>query len=981
MELLQIENKGENIVMSKVAQYPLGVRIMWSKLIDERIIAVTSDGHLMVLECQPPFSRLFGRPICSGISPSQIPVAYFALSLDYKTLVCSGFTANITIVALNDGGEPEVVEASLNVDGTSDLIVLGIQPTSIPTEFLLLGAVMNSKEKVLVKFSVAHGAYRVIERRSLRASDVSSFVSVFVGDVGRTLLIGETCILSDDEEVSAPVRSRVHSFVPLSGARLLLQLVDKSIWILNVDDMSLTAKGSLPLVTEFCFLENSQLFCISEGCAPFLLPFLDNPQEMLSYRDASRVSLPLTPWVTNGVMTENRELAIVFAGQSQSGVTIMKNSVPVRRQYFEEPSNIFADNIGSLGFAKPRFVNDTVSLFTVGDDNLVVSTSENSGVLLGHVDNLLEVTTLAAGPFFDDFVQVTRAGVKMLHSGKEWRGSDDIIAAAVSEECCVVCLQNSHVILFGEELEVLVDREIGVVLAIAFCGDVLAVALEQQGNCSSMILYTMQLLPTNIEAHFTSPICRMLYYAPDCELFISTLAGNVSKWFLNSGEDMSLNSCEMYSSSVPASLLSFGDYVLVIGEKCLLVNEDNLMAINLGDPLAVCTQGQDSLWVLTKKHELFLYTVEEFDSDMTMSLFRCSGRPRKVISLEDGIVALCRARTHTGYRSSIDFIKDDNVIVREITSNDGIITAMKLPQPNHFVVGAATPDADEHGLLMFFSIEGETIKEHQTIRIAKPPHAMAIINNYLLVGGGRRLRYLRYDGEQWLESEQDESLASVHTQIAFLEVRGHFVWLGDRTQSVLCFSHGSKDGRLAIIPQAVDTRPRQLTAMKCIDDFTVAVGDRYGCVTILKLPEDVQVQSLWKMSPPPDRGVFMPSTVGHLVRIASFNCYQCVTSLVDTGKSLYYTTLLGQIGALVPLQDDQEYSFLSNAENAISKTCQKHFGFTRLRRIENGKVSVVDGDILETIDTLPPESVDELEGIPKLQLVGVLTKLKASAKF
>ena len=154
----------------------------------------------------------------------------------------------------------------------------------------------------------------------------------------------------------------------------------------------------------------------------------------------------------------------------------------------------------------------------------------------------------------------------------------------------------------------------------------------------------MDLLPTDIEAQFTSPVCSMLFYAPDCVLFISTLAGNVSKWFLNSGE-MSLSSCEMYASSVPASLVQLGDYVLVMGEKCLLANEDNLMAINLGDPLAVAAHGRDSLWVLNKQHELYLYTIKDFDSDIDVSMFRASGRPRRLLSVDDGIVAACRTTT------------------------------------------------------------------------------------------------------------------------------------------------------------------------------------------------------------------------------------------------------------------------------------------------------------------------------------------------
>ena len=977
MEVLQVEDS-PTVTVSKVAQYPLGVRIVWSRLVGEHIVAVTNDGRMMVLESQPPFSRVWGGSLCTGISPSQIPVAHFALSRNGENLVCSGFTEKVVLTSLRDITAPAVSMCPLMIEGDSSFVVMGVEPTADPNEFVMLVAVMASKERMLVRFSVAQGAYRVVEKRVLRAPNIEAIVSVFVGEgVCRTILLASDHIFNEDESKSIPIRSQVGTWFVTNDGILYMQTVDRRMLVLNVSEMRLTERGSLPLVTKFSVFDR-QVFCVAESCAPFVLPLPTAPDQIFDYRDVSRVSLPLTPCVTNGIMTENGQLAISYAGQDPSGVTVMKNSIPFHREYVEEPSSIFASNASSLGYKPPRFINDTVTLFTIGDDVLVSSTSENSGVLIGQMDSLLDGATLAAGPFFDDFLQVTRTEIKALRSGKEWKGVEDIISAAVSEEYCVVCLQNNHCVLFGEDLEVLVDREIGVVLCFAFCGDVLAVATEQQGANSSMTLYSMDLLPTDIEAQFTSPVCSMLFYAPDCVLFISTLAGNVSKWFLNSGE-MSLSSCEMYASSVPASLVQFGDYVLVMGEKCLLANEDNLMAINLGDPLAVAAHGRDSLWVLSKQHELYLYTIEDFDSDIDVSMFRASGRPRKLLYVEDGIVAACRTRTAEGYRSSVDLIKGDKVITKEFGNNSGILSALKLPVPNKFVIGLVTPT--KCCLLIFLRVEGESIIEEQTIPWKEPPHAMALVNSYLIVGSGRRIYTLRYDGDQWAEPEQNEPLASVHTQVAFLEARGSFVWVGDRTQSILCFSHTFKDGKLAITPQAVDTKPRQLTAMKCIDDFTIAVGDRYGTITILKLPEDVQVKLLWKTSLPPERGVYMPNCFGHLVRIASFNTAQTITSLMYAGKTLYYTTLLGQIGALVQLQDDQEYFFLTGAENAINKVCQKNFGFTLLKRIENGKVSVVDGDILETIETLPSEDADNIPQAPKLQLVSMVTKLMTSVKF
>jgi hypothetical protein len=171
--------------------------------------------------------------------------------------------------------------------------------------------------------------------------------------------------------------------------------------------------------------------------------------------------------------------------------------------------------------------------------------------------------------------------------------------------------------------------------------------------------------------------------------------------------------------------------------------------------------------------------------------------------------------------------------------------------------------------------------------------------------------------------------------------------------------------------------------MCTVDDFTVAIGDRYGSIVILRLPDDVVAGTLWRTSQPPERGVFMPSA-GQLVRIASFSAGAPVTGLGREGKVLYYATLAGQIGALVDVGVEEEYSWLAGAEVAVRKGYGDFCGFNVKKRFEKGKIGVVDGDVIEMVEFIGNEAMVEVAEAMKMgrmQLMAMLARLKTGIRF
>lgn len=66
-----------------------------------------------------------------------------------------------------------------------------------------------------------------------------------------------------------------------------------------------------------------------------------------------------------------------------------------------------------------------------------------------------------------------------------------------------------------------------------------------------------------------------------------------------------------------------------------------------------------------------------------------------------------------------------------------------------------------------------------------------------------------------------------------------FVWIVDRTQSLFCFksyeNEVTQHSLLELV--AVDTEQRQITAIAALNGHQVVIGDKFGCISVLRLPD------------------------------------------------------------------------------------------------------------------------------------------------
>ena len=119
--------------------------------------------------------------------------------------------------------------------------------------------------------------------------------------------------------------------------------------------------------------------------------------------------------------------------------------------------------------------------------------------------------------------------------------------------------------------------------------------------------------------------------------------------------------------------------------------------------------------------------------------------------------------------------------------------------------------------------------------------------------------------------------------------------------------------------------PRYITCTALLDRDTIAAGDKFGNVTVLRLPDGADdfivgedAQSLWSS------GVLNGAPI-KLQQMAHFYVGDIVTTLrtakfIEGGSDmLMYTTALGKVGAFVPFHSRQDLAFSRSSRQACAK--------------------------------------------------------------
>uniref|UniRef100_A0A1I8G4E5 Splicing factor 3B subunit 3 n=1 Tax=Macrostomum lignano TaxID=282301 RepID=A0A1I8G4E5_9PLAT len=266
---------------------------------------------------------------------------------------------------------------------------------------------------------------------------------------------------------------------------------------------------------------------------------------------------------------------------------------------------------------------------------------------------------------------------------------------------------------------------------------------------------------------------------------------------------------------------------------------------------------------------------------------------------------------------------------------------------------------------------------HETA-VEDAPQAMCPFQGRVLVSVGRVLRIYDLGKQKMLRKCETKALPNYIVSVAAF---GDRVVAADVQESVFWMRYRASDNQLLVF--ADDSLPRWVTCLAMLDQFSVAVGDKFGNISVLRLPPDAVEDdaddvgdlgsargSLF------DRGGLLGSSSQKCVAECTFHVGEALsslrkTSLVPGGNDcLLYTTISGSVGIALPLASKEEHDLFQHLElhlrsQHLSLLGRDHLQF-RSMYFPNRRV--IDGDLCEMFNNLEParqkEIAQELDRTP-----------------
>ena len=175
-------------------------------------------------------------------------------------------------------------------------------------------------------------------------------------------------------------------------------------------------------------------------------------------------------------------------------------------------------------------------------------------------------------------------------------------------------------------------------------------------------------------------------------------------------------------------------------------------------------------------------------------------------------------------------------------------------------------------LIYFYRInpDAESFNFLHRTTVDEIPAAICPFNGKLLVGIGRTLRLYELGKKKLLRKAENKHIASF---IVDIKVKGHRIFVSDVQNSMHFLRFKPMENTIVIF--ADDTVHRWITTSCLLDYRSIAVGDKFGNISVLQLPANVNddvredptgIRGLW------DRGLLSgASQKAEVVRIVWMN--------------------------------------------------------------------------------------------------------------
>jgi splicing factor 3B subunit 3 len=268
---------------------------------------------------------------------------------------------------------------------------------------------------------------------------------------------------------------------------------------------------------------------------------------------------------------------------------------------------------------------------------------------------------------------------------------------------------------------------------------------------------------------------------------------------------------------------------------------------------------------------------------------------------------------------------------------------------------------------------------HRTPVDDGPVLAMAHFQGRLLVGIGKSLRLYEMGKRQLLRKCE---LRGLPTFVKTIQTVSNRAFVGDMIQSIQIIRYDSAANCLVMI--ANDPCPRPIVSQELLDWNTVAVGDKFGNIAVLRLPRGADAstidltgqRALWDSS--------RENATPKLELLCQYYVGEVVTSMTRSSlvaggpESLIYVTVSGRIGALVPFTSRADVDFYTQLEAALRREAPRPTGRDpqSYRSYYAPVMHVIDGDLCDAFNSLSHEQQSSIAEKLDLSIGDIMKKLE-----
>lgn len=268
---------------------------------------------------------------------------------------------------------------------------------------------------------------------------------------------------------------------------------------------------------------------------------------------------------------------------------------------------------------------------------------------------------------------------------------------------------------------------------------------------------------------------------------------------------------------------------------------------------------------------------------------------------------------------------------------------------------------------------------HRTEVTDGPVLAMAHFQGRLVVGVGKCLRLYEMGKRQLIRKYDLRGLPSA---VKTIQTVGDRAFVGDLLRSMQVVRYDSTQNRLVLI--AIDANPRPIVATELLDLNTVAVSDKFGNISILRVPKGAEStgsildttgsRALWERE----------ESIPKLEQLCQYYVGEVVTNMTRAAlvaggpESLIYVTVSGRIAALVPFTGRDAVEFYDNLSKELRTAAPRPVGRDpwSYRSYYAPCMHVIDGELCDVFATLPHSQQRTIAESLELSIAEITKKLE-----